>query len=74
MLSRELCPGPRDVMSTAMKPENRIAVRRIAEMASDNGHIVIRAEPNGGKYTIYTVTNADESGRVTATFGPYEAT
>ncbi len=47
MLSRELYPGPRMVFSTAMKPENAIAIRSISEMTSQNGHVIFRVHKVG---------------------------
>jgi hypothetical protein len=71
MLSRDLYPGNRDIFSTAIKPESKVAVRRLAEMRSDHGHVVVLVEKGGGLYSVYIVANDDESGRVTAKFGPY---
>lgn len=71
MLSRELYPGNRDIYATAIKPESKIAIRRLAELKSDNGHIVIRVDPNGDKFQIFILTNKDESRRVIAKSDPY---
>jgi hypothetical protein len=64
MFSPLLYPGPRAVFSTAMRPESRIAVRRLDEMKSHNGHIVVRVKPGGSGYQILTTSNSDESDRV----------
>jgi len=71
MLSTTLYPGPRDIFSTAMKEENRISNRRIADFKSKNGHIVVRVAPGGQSFRIVILNNADEQDRVLATFGPY---
>jgi beta-lactamase superfamily II metal-dependent hydrolase len=74
MLSKAIYPGPRDVISTAMKPENAIAVKHIAEMRSTNGHVVIRVHPGGDSYDIFIRDNSDEENKVVAHIGPYTST
>ncbi len=74
MLSTTLYPGPRDIFSTAMKMENRIANRRIADFKSQNGHIVVRVAPGGESFRIIILDNSDEQDRVLAEFGPYSCT
>jgi len=71
MLSQRLYPGPRDIYATAMKPENIIANKRVREMTSLNGHVVVRVEPGGARYRIVVLDNSDESDRVLAVHGPY---
>lgn len=71
MLSTELYPEARQVISTAVKPENIIATKRIAELASDNGHVVVRVNSQSDSFTIVTTTNTDESDTVLRRFGPY---
>jgi len=71
MLSQELYQGPRDIFSTAMKAEAKIAIKRLNQLKSSLGHVVIRVAPGGASYEILITTNADESDRVTARFGPY---
>jgi beta-lactamase superfamily II metal-dependent hydrolase len=64
MFSPLLYPGPRAVYSTAVRPESRIAVRRLDEMKSHDGHIVIRVTPGGAGYQIVTTSNRDESDQI----------
>ena len=71
ILSQELYPAQRMVFSTAMKPENVIATRRIAELASQNGHVIFRVAPGGTSYEIFVRDSSAESGRITAHFGPF---
>ncbi len=71
LFSRDLYPSHRDIFSTAMKEENRIANRRIADLKSQNGHIVVRVEPGGKTFRILILDNSDERDRVVAQFGPY---
>jgi len=71
MLSKELYTSARDVYSTALKAENVIATKRLRELQSQNGHIVVRVAPTGGSFHIFVTTNADESDAVLAMRGPY---
>lgn len=73
MLSQRLYPGPRDIYATAMKPENIIANKRVREMTSSNGHVVVRVAPGGAEYRIVVLDNSDESDRVLAVHGPYRS-
>jgi beta-lactamase superfamily II metal-dependent hydrolase len=71
LYSTELYPGERDVFATALKPELKITNKRTANFKSSNGHVVVRVEEGGERYRIAIVSNADESNRVVANFGPY---
>ena len=72
MLSRDLYAGPRDIYSTALKPENVIATKRLKEIQSGNGHVVVRVAPGGDAFEVAITTNSDESDRVIGMFGPYK--
>lgn len=74
MLSRSLYPGERDIYATAMKPENKIVNRRLSELKSDNGHVVVRVAPGGEEFRVVILDNANESDRVIAEFGPWATT
>ncbi len=71
MLSQELYPGPRDIFSTALKAEAKIAIKRLNQIKSSLGHVIVRVAPGGASYEILITGNADESDRITARFGPY---
>jgi beta-lactamase superfamily II metal-dependent hydrolase len=71
MYSRAIYPGDRDVFATALKPELRITNKRVADFKSANGHVVVRVEEGGERFRVVVVSNADESGRVVGSFGPY---
>ncbi len=72
MFSPILYPGPREIYSTALRPESRVAVRRLDEMSSNDGHLVIRVEQQGQKYTIFNTSNANEEDIVQSVHGPFE--
>jgi beta-lactamase superfamily II metal-dependent hydrolase len=69
--NKGLYPGDRDVFATALKPELKITNKRTNDFKSSNGHVVVRVEEGGERFKVAVVTNADESGRVVGTFGPY---
>jgi hypothetical protein len=71
MLSPDLYPGERDIFATAIKPETKIAIRSLAQLKSDNGHVVLRVHPGGGEFEVLITSNADESDTVWRRFGPY---
>ena len=48
-----------------------VANKRIREMTSTNGHVVVRVEPGGAQYRIAVTDNSDESDTVLAVHGPY---
>lgn len=73
MLSKELYPAPRDIFVTALKEENRIATRRLSEITSGNGHVVVRVQPDGAAYRIVVLNNMTESNIVVSEHGPYQS-
>ena len=73
MLSKRLYPGNRDVFATALKEENVIATRRLAEVTSGNGHVVVRVDSGGASYRIFVLDNMSESNTVIAEHGPYQS-
>jgi beta-lactamase superfamily II metal-dependent hydrolase len=74
MLSQELYAGPRLVFSTATKPEAEIAIRRMAEMASRNGHVIFRVPPGGNSFEVFVKDSSVPDGGVIAHFGSIECT
>jgi glyoxylase-like metal-dependent hydrolase (beta-lactamase superfamily II) len=71
MFSRAIYPAPRDIFSTLVKEENRIANKKTDDLRSRTGHIVVRVDPGGDAFRIHILSNEDETDRVTASFGPY---
>jgi len=72
MLNEDLYPGPRDVYATAIKPESVVAIRRLAELKSRDGHVIFRVSPGGGDFRALITSNSDESDQLRAEFGPYQ--
>jgi len=75
MASQEYYPGPRDVFSTGMSPETRIAIGPIMDKIyrSYQGHVVVRVAPGGSTYEVFVLNDDDEESEVIAHFGPYQA-
>jgi beta-lactamase superfamily II metal-dependent hydrolase len=71
MFSPLLYPGPREVYSTAVRPESRVAVRRLDEMSSSSGHVVLRVSAGGRDLTVFCTSNEGESDRILSVHGPY---
>lgn len=71
LYSKAIYSGNRDVFATLVKQENRIANKKTDDLKSRAGHIVVRVEPGGETFAVHIVSNLDESGTVTASFGPY---
>lgn len=75
MSSRKYYPGPRDVFSTGMSPETRVAIGPIMNRIyrSYRGHVVLRVAPGGLTYEVIILNDDDEVSGVIAHFGLYEA-
>ncbi len=84
--SDRIAPGPRDIFMTNGGWEGRAdhivrvfgeeAGRRHVEdlptaIAAQQGHVVVRVASGGGSYTVFVLTDADESRRVRSVHGPY---
>ncbi len=57
MLNEDLCPGERDVYTTEIKGESLIAIRRPAELKSNNGHGICRVSLGGGYFRVLITSN-----------------
>jgi beta-lactamase superfamily II metal-dependent hydrolase len=75
LASREFYPGPRDVFSTGMAAETRVAIGPIMDQIykSYEGHVVVRVAPGGATYEVFILDDKDAQRKVVARFGPYRA-
>lgn len=74
LYSEQIYTGERDVFATNLLDETKSAMSDLLpKLKSVSGHVVIRVEPDGKKYTILILDDSDESGRVKAVHGPYRA-
>lgn len=71
LFSKAIYEGDRDVFATLVKQENRIANKKTDDLKSRAGHVVLRVDPDGERFTMHILSNADESDTVTSSFGPY---
>lgn len=73
MLSHDLYSGDRSIYGTSVKPENAIATRDIAKMASTDGHVVVRVSSGGTEFSIYVLDNNTELDSVVSLQGPFQS-
>lgn len=75
MASKGLYPGPRDVFSTGMSAESRVAIGPIIDSIykSYGGHVVIRVAPGGDQYEVYVLNDTGKQREVLKKFGPYQS-
>jgi hypothetical protein len=69
---RTLYPADRAIFSTGVNPESLIAIRRLAELKSNDGNVVVRVRPGGTGFRIEATSSKDESDEVFGSFGPFE--
>ncbi len=73
IISTRLYPGPRDVFSVTTQLATRQVVVALTQLASEQGHIVIRVDDGGARYRVIILDDSDETDTIKAVHGPYEA-
>ncbi len=87
MLSERIYPGPRDIFMTNThwpgrrehmvklygEKETAWLLERFGEIASTQGHVVVRVEPGGARYSVLVVDDSKVDGGVRSVHGPYES-
>jgi len=74
LYSTRLYPGPRDVFATNMIEANRIVIGPLLDqLASAQGHVVVRVAPGGASYRVIVLDDAAETYAVKAVHGPYDS-
>jgi len=71
--STRIYPGPRDIFATNMHEANKTVVVGLDKLASQHGHVVVRATAGGSTYRIVILDDSAESYKITAVHGPYES-
>jgi len=72
LVSSKLYSGPRDIFTTNMMEETKIFIgTSIEKIIGQQGHIVIRVEPNGEKFNIFMLDDFNEDFRIKSIHGPY---
>ena len=85
MLSEKIYPGPRDIFMTNSdwpgRREHMVKLfgeaetvwvwDQITKTASRQGHVLLRVEPDGGRYRVIVIDDSRNDGNVTSVHGPY---
>lgn len=72
LFSTALYPGERSVFALGITPEALLTNERFSSrLSSTRGHIVLRVPPGGRDFTVSILDARDETGTVTARFGPF---
>ena len=65
-------PARRFVFATEMRPSAKTVIgQRATQLAGPPGHIVIRVEPGGARYSVYVLDNSDDRDLIRAVAGPF---
>lgn len=68
LFNPRLFDGPRDVYATGLHPAVRLTAARLThQLASDDGHVIVRVAADGESYQILVTSNRDERDRITLT-------
>ncbi|PCI53800.1 MAG: hypothetical protein COB36_11815 [Alphaproteobacteria bacterium] len=75
MVSQHIWKGDRDIFSTNMAEETKVAIGPWMTRAysSFEGHIVIRVNKGGTSYQVFVLNDTDTEMRVKEVYGPYES-
>ncbi|GAB3320895.1 hypothetical protein GCM10027299_14620 [Larkinella ripae] len=72
--SQQVYAGERDVFATHMLEANKLVIGELLNrLKSDAGHVLVRVDPGGDSYRVIILDDNDESLRVKAVHGPYQA-
>jgi beta-lactamase superfamily II metal-dependent hydrolase len=74
LMNSRFPPADRLIFATDMREATKVVIgARATQLAGPTGHIVIRVEPGGARYRVYTLDNRDERDLVTSAHGPFAA-
>jgi beta-lactamase superfamily II metal-dependent hydrolase len=72
IINSRLPPNPRYVFATDMREAARIVIgQRATQLAGPPGHIVVRVDPGGVRYSVFVLDNRDERDTILAVKGPF---
>ena len=74
IMSQSIYPGERDLFSTDLLAPNIDVIGEPAiarAYKSRNGHVVVRVEPQGDRYSVFVLDDRDTDYRVLSQHGPY---
>lgn len=74
MMNTRYYAGPRDIFVLALREPMKHAIgARAGQVASSQGHVVVRVAPGGASYRVFVLDAASPARPVMKTFGPYDA-
>jgi beta-lactamase superfamily II metal-dependent hydrolase len=72
IMNSRLAPSPRFVFATDLRDAAKIVIgQRATQLAGPAGHIVVRVEAGGAKYSVYVLDHRDEHDTVLTVKGPF---
>jgi beta-lactamase superfamily II metal-dependent hydrolase len=72
IMNSRLPPSPRYVFATDLRDAARVVIgQRATRLAGPPGHVVVRVEPGGVRYSVFVLDNRDERDLVVAAKGPF---
>jgi hypothetical protein len=76
IFSTRLYRGPRQVFSTGIHEATKAMLTIMGwydRITGTSGHIVVRVEPGGDSYWVFTLDDTAETYKITGKYGPYES-
>ncbi len=76
IFSTRLYRGPREVFATGIHEATKAMLtimRWYDRITGTSGHIVVRVEPGGDSYWVFTIDDSAETYKITGKFGPYQS-
>jgi len=72
LFSKELYPGDRSVFATGVTAEAMLTNERFSRnLASSDGHVVVRVPAGGHEFSVHVINAEDEAGAMVKSFGPF---
>lgn len=74
MSSKELYPDERLIIPTNIPEISKtyLGESRVNQLSGEGGHVVLKVNPGGKKYSVYLLKTSDESMQVTSVLGPFK--
>src|SRR5262249_20716966 len=71
IMNSRFAPSTRYVFATDLREAAKIVIgQRATRLAGPPGHIVVRVEPGGGRYSVFVLDNRDERDLILSVTGP----
>lgn len=74
MHNKDLNPNLKHIIPTSIHEASKayLGEAEINRLTGDGGHVVIKVEPNGKKYSVYLLDTKDESFDIKSVYGPFD--